>query len=170
MLLESKLLVLAFSGAAAVTDLKWGIIPNSLIAACSVCGLATGLMTGGLCGLALSAAGFIIPPMLLSLLYLPGMMGAGDLKLLAAAGSFLGPVLILKVILWSILIGGALSAFLLIRRRNFFSRFHYFFEYLRSFAQTGEAVPYLDNVGEDGRMCFALPVFLAIAAQAAGLI
>ena len=170
MILESSLMLLTFSGAAAIMDLKCGIIPNSLTVSAAVCGLASGLMTGGPRGLLFSAAGLILPLLLLSPLYLAGMMGAGDIKLLAASGSFLGPGLILRGIFWSLLFGAALSAFLMIRRKNFFSRFHYLFEYICTFARTGEAAPYLDDVGEDGRMCFALPVFLAMAALAAGLV
>lgn len=165
----TTLLLLTLTGAAAVSDLKRGIIPNSLVVTGITCAFAAGVLTGGLRGLFLSAAGMFVPLLLLFLLFSLGMMGAGDIKLLCAAGSFLGPKNVLGIIFWSFLFGGAISALLLIKRRNLFSRFHYFFEYLHESVRSRHPPPYMDHAGEDGKFCFAVPVFMAVAAHACGL-
>ncbi len=165
----STLLLLTLTGAAAVSDLKRGIIPNSLVVTGIACAFTAGILTDGFRGLCLSAAGMCVPLLLLFLLFSLGMMGAGDIKLLCAAGSFLGPKNVLGIICWSFLFGGAISALLLIKRRNFFSRFHYFFEYLHESVRSRHPPPYMDHAGEDGKFCFAVPVFLAVAAHAGGL-
>lgn len=101
--------VAAASGTAAVIDLRTGRIPNPLTAVTAAAGLgltAFGLtgqsMTGALAG---AAAGFV--------LMLPGHVfggtGAGDVKLIAALGTWLGPGGVLMAVLYSAMAGGVLA-------------------------------------------------------------
>jgi hypothetical protein len=71
----------------------------------------------GAAGLAASAAGVVVGFLILIPLYALGGMGAGDVKLLAAAGSFLGPWGALLAGIFTLLAGGALGLGALIWQR-----------------------------------------------------
>jgi prepilin peptidase CpaA len=101
--------VAAAAGAAAVIDLRTGRIPNPLTALIAATGL--GLAAFGLTGhsvtgaLAGAAVGFA--------LMLPGHLfggtGAGDVKLVAALGTWLGPGGVLMAVLYGAIAGGVLA-------------------------------------------------------------
>jgi prepilin peptidase CpaA len=76
---------------AAVSDVFTHRIPNSLLAPALVLALLTGTTTGGATGLMLSLAGMVVGFVMLLPIYTIGALGAGDVKLLAVAGAFLGP-------------------------------------------------------------------------------
>ncbi len=84
-----------YTAVAAVFDLRLHRIPNYITVPAALLGLAYhGLMPGGF-GLLSSLAGFAIGFGLLLLPWLLGGGGMGDVKLLAALGAWLGPLLIL---------------------------------------------------------------------------
>ena len=101
--------------AAVVTDVRTRRIPNWLTGA--IAGAGFGLAFGGggvtpwqaalglLLGLALMLPGHVI-----------GATGAGDVKLLAAVGTFLGPSLVFRAFLYSALAGGVLAIAVALQR------------------------------------------------------
>ena len=101
--------VAAGAGAAAAIDLRTGRIPNPLTAAVALGGLvlaSQGLTGQTMAGAALGGAlGFV--------LMLPGHLlggtGAGDVKLLAALGTLLGPGGVLMAFLYAAIAGGVLA-------------------------------------------------------------
>ena len=76
---------------AAVLDLLTHRIPNNLLAPALVLALLTGTTIGGVTGLMLSLAGLGGGLAMLLPLYSIRAMAAGDVKLLAVAGAFMGP-------------------------------------------------------------------------------
>ncbi|WP_338769491.1 prepilin peptidase [Massilia sp. METH4] len=100
---------------AAVTDIALRRIPNVLVLCGLLIAMALHLYMGapgawldtGLAGLA--AGFFLFWP-----LYMLGGMAAGDVKLMAMSGVFLGPELALQVALLTCLIGGALALLMLL--------------------------------------------------------
>src|SRR5690349_15418627 len=84
LILASVLLV------AGVTDLRSSKIPNWLTLSTMVAGLLGHSLLNGLPGLLFSAKGLGLGLAMFLLLYIIGGMGAGDVKLLAAVGSFIG--------------------------------------------------------------------------------
>lgn len=89
---RSLMLLATFLGVAVLTDLQSRRVPNVLVALMLAAGIATqaltapGIGTGLLAGLGGAVVGlFILLPF-----YALGGMGAGDVKLFAATGSFLG--------------------------------------------------------------------------------
>jgi prepilin peptidase CpaA len=109
-------LLLLFLAGAVITDLRARIVPNALVLA----GAMTGFLLAALHpqgtdflsavgGLALGLAVFLP-------LYLLRAMGAGDVKLMAMAGAFLGYAAILEAALWVLLTGGALTLVFALRR------------------------------------------------------
>ena len=151
--------VLFLTEIAVLCDYSTEKVPNPLILGGLGAGLIWQLMENHLFGLASFLGGVGIPAVLLGGLYLFHMIGAGDIKLLAAIGGFFGTAGSLRCLILSVLIGGVCAGILVVMRKNFYSRMLYLEHYLRE----GKNFPsYLDGVGADGRFCFTLPVFLAV--------
>jgi prepilin peptidase CpaA len=111
--------VIAASGSAAAIDLRTGRIPNLLTATVAVTGFAlaglgltghsmAGALAGALIGFALMLPGHLL-----------GGTGAGDVKLLAALGTLLGPGGIAMAFLYSAIAGGLLAVGHAVRRKRF---------------------------------------------------
>jgi prepilin peptidase CpaA len=78
-------------GLAVREDLIRHRIPNTLTVAGLVLGLGFGIIAGGLSGFVSSAGGGLVGCAVLLPFYLLRGMAAGDVKLMGAAGTFLGP-------------------------------------------------------------------------------
>jgi prepilin peptidase CpaA len=90
---------------AAIYDLRTGRIPNQLIVASLIFGLAFVFINNGAEGLLMGLAGFGAGFLLMLPGYLLRFTGAGDLKLLATLGIFGGPAGILGVFALSAITG-----------------------------------------------------------------
>jgi len=90
-------------------DLRKRRIPNLLTVGGAVIGLAMGLWAVPPLGGAASLAGLALGLALMLPFYATGVMGAGDVKLMAMAGSFLGPGSTLQAVLFVWLTGGLLA-------------------------------------------------------------
>ena len=100
-------------------DVRARRIPNALVLPGALAGLAlqallppgAGLysLPFGALGLLLGLAGMALGLAMLLPMYMLGTMGAGDVKLLAMAGAFLGPQQVLGAGLLSLLAGGVLG-------------------------------------------------------------
>lgn len=90
------MLMLALMAAVALpaiwTDTRTQRIPNPLVAATLALGLAWQVWSHGAAGSLLALAGAAIGMLLLLPFYMSGAMGAGDVKFMAAFGTWLGPV------------------------------------------------------------------------------
>lgn len=90
----------------AMTDIKWKKIPNALTFPVMLIGLfAHGFMSGA-SGFLYSIEGLFLGLALLIVFYFMGMMGAGDVKLMGAVGSILGPSGVFKAFLFTAIAGG----------------------------------------------------------------
>jgi prepilin peptidase CpaA len=102
-----------------ITDLLYCKIPNRVVFPAMVCGIIYFSIVSGLSGLMWSMGGIILGICLLLPLYLMGGMGAGDVKLMGAVGSILGPQGVLIAFLYSAIVGGIYALFLLARSKVF---------------------------------------------------
>jgi prepilin peptidase CpaA len=110
----TPLLVLcALLTAGAISDLRSGRIPNLLTFPAILTGLIYHTAANGLAGLALSSLGLLSGIALLLVPYSMGGMGAGDVKLMGAVGSFLGASATFEAFLFTAIFGGvyALAVF-----------------------------------------------------------
>jgi prepilin peptidase CpaA len=101
--------VLVICAAACVTDLRTRRIPNALTFGAAVLAFVFHAVTGGWPGLASSAGGWLVGVALFAPFFLLGGMGAGDVKLLAAIGAWLGPMDAVWTALYTMIAGGVLA-------------------------------------------------------------
>lgn len=104
--------------AASVTDLWKFKVYNILTIPTLLAGLAASTFLGGWDGLASGVLGASLGFGLLVVFYAAGGVGAGDVKLLAAIGAWLGPYLTYQVFVASALFGGVYALVLTLRREG----------------------------------------------------
>jgi prepilin peptidase CpaA len=104
---------------AALWDVKTGKIPNIFTFPMMVLGFAYHGVTSGLMGLGFSAAGLGVGIFVFFIPYLMGGMGAGDAKLMGAAGTMLGPKGVIIAAVISIVFGGVYAMALLAIHHDF---------------------------------------------------
>lgn len=88
------------------TDLRWSRIPNWLTFSAIGIGIITQAWIAGAPGALFSLAGLGVGMGLFVLPYACRAVGAGDVKLMAAVGSIIGPLGALSVALLSVMAGG----------------------------------------------------------------
>jgi prepilin peptidase CpaA len=94
---------------ACVTDLASRRVPNVLTFGSALTGLAWHAWVGGVAGAGWSVAGWAVGLAVLMPLYLLRTLGAGDVKLLAAFGAWLGPAGVAWAGLYGTIAGGVLA-------------------------------------------------------------
>ena len=111
-----KLSLILLTAFAAWHDVNTRRIPNSLTLAGCLLGLTINTAQDGQHGLINSLLGLLTGLVLYLPLWLLNARGAGDVKLLAAAGSFLGPHNTLLLALTAAIVGGILALALVIAK------------------------------------------------------
>jgi prepilin peptidase CpaA len=100
----------ALLAAACVTDVRSRRIPNRLVLALLACGLVYSVIAHPtLLAPVHSAGSFLLGLAIWIPFYVFRMLGAGDVKLFAAASAWLAPAAVLEAALVSALVGGALG-------------------------------------------------------------
>lgn len=107
--------VLLVAIAAAVSDVRERRIPNVLTFGAAAAAVIFGLVTAGMNGLGVSAAGWLVGVALFFPFFALGGMGAGDVKLLAALGAWVGPADVVWLALFTAMAGGVVGGFVALR-------------------------------------------------------
>ncbi len=103
--------VAAGGAASAFVDLRSRRVPNALTFGLSAVGLFFAALRVTPLGLGASLAGFAVGLAIMLPGHLVGATGAGDVKLLAAMGTLLGPAGVAAAFLYTALAGGVLALF-----------------------------------------------------------
>jgi prepilin peptidase CpaA len=103
---EVMIVLVAVLAIASVTDIRSHRIPNRLILPATLAGLGLNIIPAGARGLLFSIEGLFLGMGLFIIFYLMGSMGAGDVKLMGAVGSMLGPHMVFMAALCTVLMGG----------------------------------------------------------------
>lgn len=107
--------LIALHTVASVSDYRFHRIPNALVGAGTVAAFVLSFMfAGGATAVVQSFLGFAVGFAVFLPLYALGKMGAGDVKLLAMSGAWLGPYGAFMAGMYSVVIGGALAILWLI--------------------------------------------------------
>lgn len=102
----------------ATSDIQARRIPNWLTYGSLASALALGGILGGWHGLAQALGGLLISGGAFYLLFLAGGMGAGDVKLMAAVGAWVGLKQSMTLLLATALAGGILAVFYMVFYRR----------------------------------------------------
>lgn len=97
------------------SDLDAQRIPNPLVAWGALAALAASMAPGGI-GLAPALAGFFLGLLALLPLYALRALGAGDVKLMAAVGAFIGPQALPLALLATFIAGGLMTVLITLYR------------------------------------------------------
>jgi prepilin peptidase CpaA len=104
---------------AVVTDIRSYRIPNWLTFSAMALGLSIHSVLDGQHGLIIGLEGLGVGLGLFLVFYIMGGMGAGDVKLMAAVGSFLGPHGVLYAGVITMLLGGIYAVLTMVARYGF---------------------------------------------------
>ena len=152
-----------------IMDIRTAKIDNGWILFSMFLGLLGCIWQEGITEIGCFAMGSVIP-LCLVILFIFGMIGAGDIKLLCALGGVMGPGAILKCILFSFLTGACIAAVLLIINRNFCERILYFIKYIQNTVSTGDITPYRrKDISAPENFHFTIPVFISVLLYAGGI-
>ena len=113
-----SLLVIILVVGAALTDFLWHKIPNILTFPSMGVGIVGHGVAYGWEGLGFSLGGLGLGLVLLLGFYAMGGMAAGDVKLMAAVGAFVGPLNVFLVFLMTAILGGFYSIGMMIQRKD----------------------------------------------------
>ena len=110
-------LMVGLLAAAVYTDLRFGRIPNIITLGGAAAGLVLNLLFGGLGGGLTALEGWPLGAALFFAFFAIGVMGAGDVKLLAAVGALMGPSFVFNAFVFTGLAGGVIAVAVMVRRR-----------------------------------------------------
>jgi len=108
-MITSQIFVGAFLIVACIMDLRTRRIPNALTFSAVATGLLFHLLTGGLTAAGWSIAGCLLGFLLFFPMFALRGMGAGDVKLLAAVGAWIGPSQVVTAALATSIAGGVIA-------------------------------------------------------------
>jgi prepilin peptidase CpaA len=108
--------VMTIGLSASAFDVTTKRIPNALTFTAAVCALVFHVATGGLPGLGSSALGLAAGLAIFFPIFALGGMGAGDVKLLACLGAWLGPLDVLRTGVFGAIAGGVVAMVVMVLR------------------------------------------------------
>lgn len=103
---------------ATVVDIRTRRIPNWLTGTMAIAGLGLAALGWGSVSVGAALLGCVVGLALMLPGHWLGATGAGDVKLMAAVGSLLGPLLVVNAVLFTAIAGGVLAVTVAIRRRR----------------------------------------------------
>ena len=157
------------AGCAVLMDVQRTKVDNGWLLFCVLVSLFTRLWEMDVGVLACWVSGLLLPALILGVMFAFRMLGAGDIKLLCAIGSIVGPVKILKCISYSFLIGAVIAAALMVSNGIVCQRFLYLFRYIRAYSKTGKREPYGKSGMPLENFHFTVPIFLSALLYAGGV-
>lgn len=151
---------------AAISDCRTHRIPNWLVISGALFGVLYNTALSQQHNFIFAISGLVLGLLLFLPLYLVRAMGAGDVKLLAMVGSFLGPVATFQVALTSAIVGGVLSLILVVVRGTVPRLFHNLVALFQFglLDVAGRSAPSL-HISADasaGKLPYAVPIALGV--------
>mgnify|MGYP000069324400 CR=1 FL=1 len=147
------------AGCAALMDIQRAKVDNGWLLFCVLVSLFTRIWKMDVSSLGTWICGLLVPILILGILFIFRMLGAGDIKLLSVIGSMIGPTKILNCISYSFLIGAVISAALMI----------YLLHYISAYFKTGKREPYYKSGMPLENFHFTVPIFLSALLYAGGV-
>ena len=157
---------LSIGAIACVTDVRSRRIPNVLTLGAAAAALAYHTAANGAVGAASAGAGWIVGTLLFLPFFLLRGMGAGDVKLLAAIGAWLGPRDAMWLAIYSSLAGGAIGICVALSHGYLATAMRNIVGMVRFWAVAGfQPVPSVSlECAETPRLAYAIPIFVGTVA------
>lgn len=111
------LVIIAF-----ITDVKYHKLPNWLTAGGMAVGVVYHLVADGINGILFAFFGLLVGGGIFLILYVFKAIGAGDVKLFAAIGAFVGVKMVLYIMMYSIFFAGILAIIILLFTKTFMKK------------------------------------------------
>lgn len=153
-------------GSSAVVDLYTRRVPNTLTMGIAAAGIAMAALDVTNLGVAGALAGFALGLVLMLPGHVIGATGAGDVKLFAAFGAWLGPTQIAIAFLYTALAGGVLAVIVASRRRRLGTTLLRTAELVRT---GGGNVGDIEHSAENNRFAYVPAIAAGALAAALGL-
>jgi len=164
MLSQFGFLFILFLALSVIIDLLYKKIPNWLTFPALTAGLLINSITRGIEGLLFSIEGIGVGFGVLIIFYALGVMGAGDVKLMAAIGSFVGPKEVFMIFILATALGGVYALGLLLIKGYLWQTIKRYGKIIKVFLFTLKIV-YIPppERGKKLKLCYAVAVALATA-------
>lgn len=157
-LILKSILLIAGLGLALFHDIKEQKIKNFITLPAAFLGLVLNFLEQGPCGLLVSLKGWIIPVLLLIVLYRINVMGAGDIKLFAAIGAVMGLPFVLYSFVFTIYIGGVVAVIILIKRNQLLNRMKRLSGYVKFVLFTRQLSAYSSKDDSSSKFIFSTAI------------
>ena len=165
----SYLFPVVIAGTAMIMDFRTAKVDNGWILFSMFVGFVLCIRERGVSGIRFFLMGSGAP-LFLAVLFVFGMLGAGDIKLFCALGSVMGFSEILKCICISFMIGSCISLAILISEHNFCERIRYFMSYLENTVKNKQILSYgKKDISLPENFHFTVPTFLSVLLYAGGI-
>lgn len=151
-------LILVILALALYYDLRENKIKNLLTLPAAFVGLGLNFWDQGWNGLLASVQGWLIPTLLLFVLYYINVMGAGDIKLFAALGAIMGLSFALESFVYTVFIGGVIAVVLLVVRGQFVSKMYRVALYFKLLLWAGKLYPYSAKADTSSKFAFTTAI------------
>jgi prepilin peptidase CpaA len=152
-------------GAAAIIDLRTRRIPNLLTASLAAIGIGIAAAGFGRVGVGAAVLGCVLGLAFMLPGHIFGATGAGDVKLLAAAGALVGPADTLYAFLYTAVAGGALALIVALSRRRLHATLDATARLVRG---ASDAVSEIEAPTTDNRFAYAPAIAIGVLVVALG--
>lgn len=139
-------------------DLRENKIKNFVTLPAAIAGLVLNSWHEGWMGFWAALQGWLIPTLLLFILYYINVMGAGDIKLFAALGSIMGLPFALESFVHTIFIGGIIAMVLLLVRGQFVASMSRLIRYFKLLMWSGKLHPYCAKEDASSKFAFTTAI------------
>jgi Flp pilus assembly protein protease CpaA len=153
-------------GSSAVIDLYTRRVPNALSMGVAAAGIAMAVMRASEVDVTHALAGFALGLALMLPGHLIGATGAGDVKLFAALGTWLGPSRIGMAFLYTAIAGGVLAVVVASRRKRLGDTLTRTAELVTS---AGANVAAIESTAQNNRFAYVPAIAAGALAAAVGL-
>ncbi len=165
----SELTLYTVVGVAVIQDLQSMKISNRLIITGLVLSLVFGIFSGRTSQILYILLNIFFPVIVLYILYLTGVLGAGDIKLFSVIGGFTDFHILTRCMLAAFIAGAVISAVRLLHNRSLKRSLMRAFLYMQGLFG-GQLCSYREFSDEDNRMHFSVAIWIGLLIAKAGFL